>query len=62
MTYTLSQKYPLSLTQALVWNDMDALNHINNTVYFRYFEDVRVVMLEGLEVLPTPKCISLALL
>ncbi|KXF81908.1 hypothetical protein ATN88_20560 [Enterovibrio coralii] len=29
---------------------MDAFQHINNTVYFRYFEDVRVVMLEKLDV------------
>ncbi|WP_394209350.1 acyl-CoA thioesterase [Enterovibrio calviensis] len=42
--------YPLAQTQAIVWNDMDALQHINNTVYFRYFEDVRVVMLEELNV------------
>lgn len=41
--------YPLSQTQPIVWNDMDALQHINNTVYFRYFEDVRVVMLEKLK-------------
>ncbi|CZF82973.1 Long-chain acyl-CoA thioesterase FadM [Grimontia celer] len=44
------KEYPLSQTQAIVWNDMDALQHINNTVYFRYFEDVRVVMLEALKV------------
>ncbi|USH04633.1 acyl-CoA thioesterase [Grimontia kaedaensis] len=44
------KEYPLSQTQAIVWNDMDALQHINNTVYFRYFEDVRVVMLEELKV------------
>ncbi|CZF80843.1 acyl-CoA thioesterase [Grimontia marina] len=43
-------EYPLSQSQAIVWNDMDALQHINNTVYFRYFEDVRVVMLEELKV------------
>ncbi|MCF7981906.1 MAG: acyl-CoA thioesterase [Pseudomonadales bacterium] len=23
------------------WGDMDALGHVNNTVYFRYFENVR---------------------
>jgi acyl-CoA thioester hydrolase len=24
------------------WGEMDALRHVNNTVYFRYFEDARV--------------------
>ncbi|WP_241826688.1 acyl-CoA thioesterase [Salinivibrio kushneri] len=49
------ENYPLSHTQAIVWNDMDAMQHINNTVYFRYFEDVRVVMLEKLEVFELAK-------
>lgn len=50
MTMKHFGEFPLTQTQAIVWNDMDALQHINNTVYFRYFEDVRVVMLEKLEV------------
>ena len=24
------------------WGDMDAMNHLNNTVYFRYLETVRI--------------------
>ena len=24
------------------WGDMDALGHVNNTVYFRYFEQIRL--------------------
>jgi acyl-CoA thioester hydrolase len=23
------------------WGDMDAFGHVNNTVYFRYFEETR---------------------
>ena len=34
------------------WGDMDALGHVNNTVYFRYMEQARIEWLEGL--LPTP--------
>ena len=30
------------LSQDLNWSDMDAFQHINNAVYFRYFEDVRI--------------------
>ena len=29
-------------TMPIRWGDMDALGHINNTVYFRYFEEARV--------------------
>lgn len=29
-------------TIALRWGDMDAIGHINNTVYFRFFEQARV--------------------
>jgi acyl-CoA thioester hydrolase len=36
------------------WGDMDALGHVNNTVYFRYMEQARVEWLEelGLRVEP----------
>ena len=30
----------------LRWGDMDALGHVNNTVYFRYMEQARVEWLE----------------
>jgi acyl-CoA thioester hydrolase len=28
------------------WGDMDAMGHVNNTVYFRYMEQVRVAWFE----------------
>ena len=31
---------------ALRWGDMDALGHVNNTVYFRYMEQTRIRFLE----------------
>ncbi|MFC4159823.1 acyl-CoA thioesterase [Chitinimonas lacunae] len=31
---------------ALRWGDMDALGHLNNTLYFRFFEQARVEWLE----------------
>ena len=44
---TLPMKgYPVTLEQQLAWGDMDALNHINNIVYFRYFENVRIKYFE----------------
>ena len=30
------------------WGDMDALRHVNNTAYFRYFEEARVRLLYAL--------------
>ena len=30
------------------WGDMDAMNHVNNTVYFRYMEQARIEWLETL--------------
>lgn len=29
------------------WGDMDAYGHVNNTIYFRYFEQARVEWLES---------------
>lgn len=32
-----------SITQLSVrWGDMDAFDHVNNTIYFRYFESARI--------------------
>lgn len=28
------------------WGDLDALNHVNNTVFFRFFEEARIVLLD----------------
>ena len=38
----LDKQYPVHLKQAVIWGDMDAFEHVNNTVYFRYFEDARM--------------------
>ena len=40
------QDYPLILEQDVIWSDMDAMGHVNNTVYFRYFEDGRIALFE----------------
>ncbi len=38
--------YNISLDIPVAWSDMDAFNHVNNTVYFRYFEGARIKYLE----------------
>ena len=34
------------MTWPVAWGDMDAFNHVNNTVYFRYFEHIRITCFE----------------
>ena len=33
---------------AIRWGDMDAMGHVNNTVYFRYMEQARIGWFDGL--------------
>ena len=42
----LTDQYPVVLKQDVLWGDMDTFGHVNNTVYFRYFEDARLVYFE----------------
>lgn len=34
--------YPIIISQAIQWGEMDAANHVNNAVYLRYFETARI--------------------
>lgn len=36
------------------WGDMDAMGHVNNTIYFRYLEIARVEWLDSLGGAPNP--------
>ena len=36
------------------WGDMDAMGHVNNTTYFRYFETVRIDWSRSIGCLPGP--------
>ena len=36
------------------WGDMDAMGHVNNTVYFRYLEIVRIDWLHAVGGAPDP--------
>ena len=42
--------YPVVLEQEVIWGDMDAFGHVNNTVYFRYFEDARIAYFDKIDV------------
>jgi len=34
--------FPIVLELDVAWGEMDAFAHVNNTVYFRYFESARI--------------------
>jgi acyl-CoA thioester hydrolase len=37
----LLKAYPVVIEITVAWGEMDALRHVNNVVYFRYFENAR---------------------
>lgn len=39
-----------TVTAPLRWGDMDAYGHANNTVYFRFFEEARIVWLADINI------------
>lgn len=41
MTDTLA-RWPVSLEVPVAWGEMDAFQHVNNTVYLRWFESARI--------------------
>ncbi len=38
--------YPFTIEDNVEWDDMDAFQHVNNKVYFRYFEKIRIQYFE----------------
>lgn len=50
MTLQIAE-FPFSQQQQLSWGDMDALNHINNVNYFRYFENARLKYFDSIGVI-----------
>lgn len=41
--------FPVSLSIEVAWGDMDAFGHVNNTVFFRYFESTRIAYMRAVE-------------
>lgn len=44
----LLSEYPVVIEIPIAWGDMDAFQHVNNVVYFRLFESVRIAYFERL--------------
>jgi acyl-CoA thioester hydrolase len=43
------------MTVPIRWGDMDAMGHVNNTIYFRYLEIIRVEWLHQYNAAPSPE-------
>ena len=47
----LLSDYPVVTEIPVAWGEMDALNHVNNAVYFRYFETARLDFFKHVELM-----------
>ena len=43
-----------SMRMPIRWGDMDVMGHVNNTVYFRYFEQARISWFDQIGAAPDP--------
>ena len=50
-----NKKLVYEMTIPIRWGDMDAMNHVNNTTYFRYLETVRIDWMRSIGCQPDPK-------
>ncbi len=46
-----NKTYPVNIELKVQWGDMDAFNHVNNVMYFRYFESARLAYFERIGVM-----------
>ncbi|MGX9219896.1 acyl-CoA thioesterase [Massilia varians] len=49
-----NKQFVHSMRIPIRWGDMDAMGHVNNTVYFRYIESARIAWLEQAGALADP--------
>jgi acyl-CoA thioester hydrolase len=41
--------FPVIVDLPVYWGEMDAFGHVNNTIYFKYFESARIAYLEKMD-------------
>ncbi len=51
--YPRLEQFPTHIEIPVLWGDMDAFRHVNNTRFFRYMESARISYLEALNFSPT---------
>ncbi|HEU4459616.1 MAG TPA: thioesterase family protein [Methylibium sp.] len=49
-----AKKLTHEMTIPIRWGDMDAMGHVNNTIYFRYMEIVRIAWFDAIGCAPNP--------
>lgn len=50
MPHELLEAYPVVVDIPVAWGEMDAYGHVNNAVYFRWFESARMAYFDRLGV------------
>ena len=45
----LLKTFPVVIVTPVAWGEMDSLQHVNNIVYFRYFESARMAYFDRLD-------------
>ena len=45
----LLRDYPVIIDIPVAWGEMDAFQHLNNVVYFRYFESARIAYFDAID-------------
>lgn len=58
MTLPEQKKLVHTMIIPIRWGDMDTMGHVNNTIYFRYFETVRIDWMQSIRcsLAPTDEC------
>lgn len=51
MVNDLLQGYPVIVEIPVAWGEMDSFQHVNNAVYFRYFESARIAYSEKIRLI-----------
>lgn len=46
----LLEGYPVVIEIPIAWGEMDSLQHVNNIVYFRYFESARMAYFHEIDI------------
>lgn len=50
----MNKKHVHTMHMSIRWGDMDAMGHVNNTVYFRYLEQSRIEWFTSIGCQPDP--------
>jgi acyl-CoA thioester hydrolase len=43
----INDQYPVVIQVPVAWGEMDAFGHVNNIIYFRYFESARIAYFDA---------------